>query len=217
MTEQDAESIIRAQIDRILRQLTDQLFEVVNTILTQKRGQEWDSSFSFNLSELRRDTGTLIRFVVSNDNWHEHFALVLGTQSRALLFELRDWRNRLAHNGSLDKSDIGRVADTGRRLFAQFSKHDEAAFVRALQSIVTNIDHSNSIPSGDISYDSGRDAELSAVIHRYLSEHEPATARDIAQAINCQRSAVNRELYRLEGHLFVKTNDSTPVWSTTRN
>lgn len=55
------------------------------------------------------------------DNWQLVFRNILGGAERTLVAELRDWRNRWAHQESISGDDAYRALDSASRLLAAVS------------------------------------------------------------------------------------------------
>ena len=66
-----------------------------------------------------RDTAGLLKLIW--DNWQSVFRNILGQTERSLVSELRDWRNRWAHQETLSSDDAYRILDSASRLLAAVS------------------------------------------------------------------------------------------------
>ncbi|MCL5268276.1 MAG: Swt1 family HEPN domain-containing protein [Bacteroidetes bacterium] len=55
------------------------------------------------------------------ESWNEVFKVTLGFTERSLVSELRDWRNKWAHQESFSSDDVYRVLDSASRLLAAVS------------------------------------------------------------------------------------------------
>ena len=206
------ESSHRAHIDSILRQFTLQMFEIFDRIMTQKQGENWAAGIKGGSAELGRDTGLLIRNIVANDHWYEHFH-VFGPHARTLLFEIRDWRNMLAHNEPLVAGDPERVADTVLRLFAKIDDSEERRFSEFL-SIHPKFVHTCLCDHNSIAHDSeALESNVAEQIYSLLQANTGLTAKAIAKALNIRKSDVNSELYRQRDRaLFTKVDVDPPMW-----
>lgn len=71
---------------------------------------------------LRWDTHVLL--LIMSDQWHNVFRTKLGLLERSLVSELREYRNRWAHQGEFDESDTYRVLDSAQRLLAAVSAEE---------------------------------------------------------------------------------------------
>ena len=70
-------------------------------ILSKKAIEEWDAS---GLLKLMWDT------------WNDVFRKVLGHPERSLVSEIRDWRNKWAHQQTISGDDADRALDSMERL-----------------------------------------------------------------------------------------------------
>jgi hypothetical protein len=55
------------------------------------------------------------------DGWEEVFRKTLGRAERSLVSELREWRNRWAHQEPFSSDDAYRVLDSAARLLSTVS------------------------------------------------------------------------------------------------
>lgn len=78
-----------------------------------------------------QDPALLLRAMV--DSWDRAFAPELGKSERNVVFELRDWRNRWAHNDAFTVDDAYRALDSIERLLVA-ADASEAAEVGAAKS-----------------------------------------------------------------------------------
>ena len=75
-------------------------------ILTGKTINEWD-------------VAALLKLMW--DTWNEVFKEILGHAERSYVSELRDWRNKWAHQESFSSNDVYRVLDSSERLLSAVS------------------------------------------------------------------------------------------------
>ena len=68
---------------------------------------------------LAEDASALL--ILMCDQWHEVFKKTLGHAERSLVGELRDTRNRWAHNGNFSTDDAYRALDSAARLLTAIS------------------------------------------------------------------------------------------------
>ena len=66
-----------------------------------------------------RDAAGLLKLIW--DNWQLVFRSTLGQAERSLVSELRDWRNKWAHQESISRDDAYRMLDSADRLLAAIS------------------------------------------------------------------------------------------------
>jgi ElaB/YqjD/DUF883 family membrane-anchored ribosome-binding protein len=76
------------------------------------------------------DLQALLRTMV--DNWSTAFDQSLPRDARSLVFELKDWRNRVAHEHNITLDDAYRMVDTATRLLA-FIGSEETDKLRELR------------------------------------------------------------------------------------
>ncbi len=74
------------------------------------------------------DTAGLLRLMT--DIWREVFQDTLGHSSRSLAFELRDWRNKWAHQERFSSDDTDRALDSAERMLAAVSAPQAAEIGR---------------------------------------------------------------------------------------
>ena len=65
------------------------------------------------------DAAGLLRLMT--DIWREVFQDILGRGNRSLIFELRDWRNKWAHQERFSSDDADRALDSAERMLAAVS------------------------------------------------------------------------------------------------
>ena len=68
------------------------------------------------------DTSGLLRLMT--ETWHEVFRDTLGFAGRSLVSELRDWRNKWAHQERFSGDDTDRALDSAERLLTAVSAHE---------------------------------------------------------------------------------------------
>jgi predicted AAA+ superfamily ATPase len=86
-------------------------------ILTKKNISDWDAS-------------ALIKIMW--DTWNEVFRKTLGFSERSLVSEIRDWRNKWAHQAQFSSDDADRALDSIERLLSAISA-SQAEDVRKLK------------------------------------------------------------------------------------
>lgn len=74
------------------------------------------------------DAAGLLRLMT--DTWHEIFQPTLGHSGRSLAFELRDWRNKWAHQERFSSDDTDRALDSAERMLAAVSAPQAASVAR---------------------------------------------------------------------------------------
>ena len=68
---------------------------------------------------VEQDAAGLLKLIW--DNWQLVFRNILGNAERSLVSELRDWRNKWAHQESISSDDVYRALDSASRLLAAVS------------------------------------------------------------------------------------------------
>ncbi|MBX5450396.1 Swt1 family HEPN domain-containing protein [Thermogemmatispora sp.] len=109
--------------------------EMQNTYGTNWRKQAAQSLHKEHITEdqdLLRDVQALL--VIMWDQWNQVFAQTLGPLERSLVSELRDTRNRWAHQEPFDTSDAYRACDSAQRLLEAVSARNEADQCEQLMS-----------------------------------------------------------------------------------
>src|SRR5690606_14758973 len=74
--------------------------------LTRKKLADWDVSALLKLMW---------------EAWNDIFGRTLGRAERSLVQELRDWRNKWAHQDRISSDDVDRALDSTSRLLAAIS------------------------------------------------------------------------------------------------
>ena len=69
------------------------------------------------------------------DRWNQAFAPELARTARNYVFELRDTRNRWAHNEAFNADETYRTLDTVERLLDAIDAREAAAVRRAKQEL----------------------------------------------------------------------------------
>ena len=102
-------------VERELKEQHKQLwFEEFKASLTSRQ-----LSFAGTEDQPRWDVATVLK--VMWDQWHKVFRKVLGQSDRSLVSELRDVRNRWAHQNPFSSDDAYRALDSVSRLLATVS------------------------------------------------------------------------------------------------
>ena len=114
----------RVPIDRIRRYNE-------NPRLAGKSIREWDAPALLNLMI---------------DNWREVFQDTLGHSGRNLAFELRDWRNKWAHQERFSSDDADRALDSAERMLNATSA-SQAAEVGAMKMDLRRLAHDEQVRS----------------------------------------------------------------------
>lgn len=114
----------RERVGKILELLNQGLAPFVERELEAVYGDKWEGITIGILSETKDgaihwDTSGLLRLIW--DQWHEVFKKTLGHTQRSYVSELRDVRNRWAHQEPFSLDDALRAGDTATRLLRDVS------------------------------------------------------------------------------------------------
>ncbi len=90
-------------------------------LVARKRIREWD-------------VAALLR--VMWEGWNEVFRRTLGQAERSLVSELRDWRNKWAHQEAFSTDDAYRVLDSAARLLSAISAPEAGELERMKQELL---------------------------------------------------------------------------------
>ena len=130
----------RDRIHRMLDALRDGLAPFVERQLAGAWGAQWDrrleqgsqSRLGYTSSgDIHWDTQLLLKTMFYN--WNEAFKEVLGHAERSFVSELRDVRNRFAHEKPFSSDDTLRALDTAQRLLSAVSAAAQARAVEAMR------------------------------------------------------------------------------------
>ena len=91
-----------------------------------------DASDIYAVGEERADLSALIGAMLGS--WQTVFSRSLPLSGRSLLFEIRDARNRWAHQQQLSMDDLWRVIDSMERLLGLVGSHGEASRLREIRT-----------------------------------------------------------------------------------
>ena len=89
-------------------------------VVRELKGKEVnDGSPAPGKPAVEQDAAGLLKLIW--DNWQLVFRNILGNAERSLVSELRDWRNKWAHQESISSDDVYRALDSASRLLAAVS------------------------------------------------------------------------------------------------
>ena len=91
--------------DKVKRNAVD--MDVLRRFEIDKPYREWDAA-------------ALLRLM--GDNWRDVFSDTLGYTERSLVSELREWRNKWAHQERFSSDDADRALDSAERLLTAVSR-----------------------------------------------------------------------------------------------
>jgi|GEM_PF-6239680 len=107
-------------IDAVVRECTDQVKAGLRLFVEHKMhevyGQGWEQRVSCQLVDgiPHWDLQALLKTIV--EHWQVGFEKSLPRTARNLVFELKDWRNHVAHEHEMTLEDTSRFVDTAARL-----------------------------------------------------------------------------------------------------
>ena len=117
---QDERSIQLISIDAIVRQCTDLLKAGLQPFIEREMkrvyNKDWESRSGCQIVDgsPHWDLQALLKTMLLN--WQPVFESCLPVLARSLVFDLKDWRNRVAHEHAITSKDASRMVDTGARL-----------------------------------------------------------------------------------------------------
>ncbi|RMH20600.1 MAG: ATP-binding protein, partial [Acidobacteria bacterium] len=130
----------RERLARGLEQLREGLTPFVERELRARLGKKWletvSSQLRFGLErdergDVKWDTAALLKAM--GDNWQSAFRQVLGYFERSLVGELREVRNRLAHEEAFSSDDAYRALDSMQRLLQAVAASEQSEAVGRLK------------------------------------------------------------------------------------
>lgn len=133
-----SDSLKRVQIDQLLAHFRRGFEPFVIVVFKSTHAESWydtlrttpEVRLSPDSRALQLDATALVRIILAH--WDTTFARVLDKRDRALLYELRQIRNRWAHQAPLNDDDVDRMADAVLRLLTSIHA-DNVAEVQALR------------------------------------------------------------------------------------
>lgn len=130
--------VVRSEQQRIgiaLETLTSGLFPFFEAELREVYGDAWEESARATFrgqSSIALQNGKWDAYAVLSvmwDQWNQVFRYKLGMAERSLVSELREYRNRWAHQDLFSDDDSYRVLDSAQRLLVAVGAFDEAALI----------------------------------------------------------------------------------------
>lgn len=123
----DSQSDLRNAVDQLLHVFQQGYEPFVITAIRSIHGQSWlevikstpDLRINTNQQPLRLDATAIVRIMLHH--WDSTFSRVLVATDRSILFEVRQMRNKWAHQGSITVDDVDRLADNVTRLLASIN------------------------------------------------------------------------------------------------
>ena len=122
----------RDRVGRALELLTEGLKQFVAREMNARYGGKWQEQAKQSLHDHRAGKGKIqwdshSLLGVMWSEWNEAFTRTLGAAERTLVAELRDTRNRWAHQEQFSTDDTYRALDSAERLLRAVSAADQVA------------------------------------------------------------------------------------------
>src|SRR6266542_415832 len=118
-----------------LRPFIDQELKAVRgKYWVTKVTERWPNDLQWDGDEPRLDASPLLRIMW--DEWNEVFRKTLGHAERSLVSELRDVRNKWAHQEPFSTDDTYRALDSAQRLLTAISASEAAEIERQKQELL---------------------------------------------------------------------------------
>ena len=126
------------RVGKALGLVRDGLLKPVDRALVSFIGPDWPaklptSSGHQSQSANRRDLSLLISGIIAPDLWRNLWSRQFSNGHRSLVFELRDVRNRWAHQEAFSSDDAYRALDTMERVLEAFRALEQRTLVRSLR------------------------------------------------------------------------------------
>jgi predicted AAA+ superfamily ATPase len=115
------------RISRMLETIGAALENPVGARMAKAKGSMWVQVFIQNpreAPEAKKDPQVLLKAI--DVNWNDVFGQFLGRTERSIAVELRELRNRWAHNAQFTYRDTDRALDSAQRLLEAFQCKKEA-------------------------------------------------------------------------------------------
>ena len=125
----------RERVDKALELLRKGLAPYVERELQSEKGKTVPPEIFLRLSSDPNledkpigewDVAALLKLMVIPDVWNTVFRITLGNAERSLVSELRDWRNKWAHQKPFSSADTDRALDSAVRLLTAVSATQQA-------------------------------------------------------------------------------------------
>lgn len=123
------------RVGQALKLLAQGLAPFVERECRAKHGDGWVTMVARTDDPSRKMSPTDVQFLLKAiwDEWRAGFDRVLGQSERTLVSELRDTRNRWAHQEVFSSDDVYRALDSAHRLLAAVSAPEEASMADKLK------------------------------------------------------------------------------------
>jgi hypothetical protein len=195
--------VLRQDVDQLLGIFTEALWELVNETMALSKGEDWAESYEGGTGVLSRDASAIIGIILNRDVWDEMFGQRLDRSTRTYLFEMKDWRNKFAHNSPFLPQDILRINDTAHRFFSSIGDPRASQFALFEPSIPVQL---------PIQSAKKTEKDIANLTYQYLLKNPGSTVREVSAAIGFEKSRVNSVLYAEENSRFLKSDSTPPTW-----
>lgn len=123
----DSHNDLRNAVDQLLHVFQQGYEPFVITAIRSIHGNSWlevikntpDLRVNTQQQPLRLDATAIVRITLHH--WDSTFSRVLTATDRSMLFEVRQMRNKWAHQGSIHVDDVDRLADNVTRLLVSIN------------------------------------------------------------------------------------------------
>ena len=126
------------RVGKALELVRDGLLRPVDRALVSFIGTDWPENLSASSGQPTRaanrpDLSLLISGIIAPDLWRNLWSKQFSNAHRSLVFELREVRNRWAHQEAFSSDDTYRALDTMERVLEAFRAPEQRAQVRSLR------------------------------------------------------------------------------------
>jgi hypothetical protein len=123
----DRHNDLRNAVDQLLHVFQQGYEPFVITAIRSIHGSSWldvikntpDLRVNTQQQPLRLDATAIVRIMLHH--WDSTFSRVLTVTDRSMLFEVRQMRNKWAHQGNINADDVDRLADNVTRLLTSIN------------------------------------------------------------------------------------------------
>lgn len=200
-------------MDAIVQIFTDLLWPVVDSGMSRTKGPGWAEQLGGGVSVLRHDAGKLVGVFVRE--WYAAFDEALPSVCRTYAYEMKEWRNKLAHGSFIEERDVVRAADTARRFAEAVGAPDTEAFEEfgALSAVSETTAQSATGPEVNaVTESTAGENDLFARVLKFVATQPGCSAREIAAGVKADKSDVNSVLYAGALKTFRRHDGTPPTW-----
>jgi hypothetical protein len=178
-------------VEQVMDVLRAGLTPFVERYLKARYGAAWQSYARWDPrdGDFHWDVPVLIGTILTQ--WEPVFSAVMGPADRSLLHEVRDWRNRWAHQREIPATDVYRACDSAERLLLSVAA-PEAARLHPLKRVLLRLLHEEEAER--IRADEQK--------QRATEEHRRAEERETQRRRNYLAASLARQLTDSEGRLL---------------